>query len=422
MSEHKRKKRSRDEDESASTCKTKRSKKVLAAESSAHHDHAEEVADAPRPKKSKRRSREVDESASARKTERSNRVLAAESAPRDHAEKVADAPRPKKSKKRKDQSDNEPETVAVQKSSADVKTFPFYTQTVSLYLPLFPSGFGAPLTAARKQHLDPMLFHYAHALRGVPLAYRNVSVGERPMRAADPPRTDDDAALLEAAGEYAVGWAYVTADFDMFMPARGALMEGRMNLQTEGHIGLVCFERFNASVEAKRLPRGWRWVDDTVKPAAAAADTDGDAAMADEEDDDDDDDDDDQGDDEAAVDQQQAGVGGAELELGVAQLPSTGYWTDAHGRRVAGTIRFRIQAFDAGVSGEQGYLSIRGTLLDAEAERRLAAQERAQDRERRERQNPYGLLRPVTKRLPESSMTRFVREEGEGEGGRWLEG
>ncbi len=38
-------------------------------------------------------------------------------------------------------------------------------------------------------------------------------------------------------------------------------MMGRVILQSEGHLGVLCWDRFNASIEARRLPRGWHFVD-----------------------------------------------------------------------------------------------------------------------------------------------------------------
>lgn len=314
----------------------------------------------------------------------------------DHGEAVEEVASEAKRKK-KDEAEKKHKHEAV--DAEQVVTFPFYTQTVSLYVPLYPQGFAHPITAARKQHLDPMLNHYSLALCGVPLAYHNVRLGERPMRAdaANLP-TDDTRALLRAVDEYAVGFGHVTADFDMFMPRRGAWMEGRMNLQTDGHIGLVCFDRFNASIEAKRLPRGWKWVDEPKQEQPADQDLD----MVDH--------------DGAAIDQDTSAVGDEDALLKVGQLHSSGYWADEAGERVAGMIRFRIQAFDSGTSGDHGYLSIRGTMLVEETERKLAAEERAVDRARRAKLNPLGLLRPMARRLPEYSVTRFEPEEEEGAG------
>jgi DNA-directed RNA polymerase I subunit RPA43 len=70
------------------------------------------------------------------------------------------------------------------------------------------------------------------------------------------------------------------------------------------------------------------------------------------------------------------------------------------------------------MAGDYGYLSIEGTCLDDDAERALAAKERNMERARRAKQNPGGLLRPLSRRVPEFSMTKFGREDREEDDGQ----
>jgi DNA-directed RNA polymerase I subunit RPA43 len=56
--------------------------------------------------------------------------------------------------------------------------------------------------------------------------------------------------------------------------------------------------------------------------------------------------------------------------------------------------------------------------MDDDAERALAAQEREMERARRAKQSPGGLLRPLSRRVPEFSMTRFGKEDQEEDGGQ----
>jgi DNA-directed RNA polymerase I subunit RPA43 len=108
---------------------------------------------------------------------------------------------------------------------------------------------------------------------------------------------------------------------------------------------------------------------------------------------------------------------GEELQF-VEQIHTTGYWVNEHGRKVSGKLRFRIKNFDVGLAGDYGYLSIEGTFLDQDAERALSAQEREMERARRAKQNPSGLLRPLSRRVPEFSMTKFGREDEEEDDGQ----
>ncbi|KAK4237494.1 hypothetical protein C8A03DRAFT_34567 [Achaetomium macrosporum] len=278
--------------------------------------------------------------------------------------------------------------------------FPFFTQTISLYVPFFPVGFDKPLTNVAAQHLDPLLNHYSPTLRGVLLSYSNLNLSDRPAKASiTHPPTDQTPALMHSIGEYAVGFGWLTFDAQLFVPARGKWMEGVVQLQNEGHIGVVCWNKFNASIEAKRLPKGWKWVDLTksgAKPdASPAPDEDG----------------------PEKEDQESDMLDGEELQV-VEQIHTTGYWVNERGRKVSGKLRFRIKNFDVGLAGDYGYLSIQGTCLDDDAERALAAQEREAERMRRAKQNPVGLLRPLSRRVPEFSMTRFGKEDEEEDGGQ----
>lgn len=316
----------------------------------------------------------------------------------------------KKSRERKRTATPEPEPTVAQDADAmeiddqavfpiNNPEFPFYTQTTSLYVPFFPIGFDKPLTNVAAQHLDPLLNHYSPTLRGVLLSYSNLCLSDRPVKAStvNPP-TDETEAFLHARDEYGVGFGFLTFDAHLFVPSRGKWMEGVLQLQSEGHIGVVCWNKFNASIEAKRLPKGWKWVDLGGEEGAAqnGADSweDNEGHQHQEE--------------EGALtgaDQNQPHV--------VEQMHSTGYWVDENGRKVSGKLRFRIKNFDVGLAGDYGYLAIEGTFLDPEAERALAAEEREVEKKRRSRQNPNGVLRPRTRKMHDFSMTRLGKEEEE---------
>ncbi|KAI0473303.1 hypothetical protein GGR56DRAFT_698324 [Xylariaceae sp. FL0804] len=317
--------------------------------------------------------------------------------------------------------------------------YPFYTQTVSQYLPLFPSGLVEPVQGYADQHLRPLLNRYVPSLGGVLLAYRSPRVGEAPGRASltesagnnsnDEDENDDDdaAVLLESVNEYAVTFGWLTAEVDLFRPARGAWLEGRVNLQSGGHVGVVCWGMFNASVEAERLPAGWRWVDLLSEEEGEEEGGDGNDKDAEHQDlnnalaaD------------ENGVSAASAAANTAAAAADAAQVHTSGYWADADGLRVrAGArLRFRIRNYEVGVSGDYGYLSIEGTMLDEAAEAARTRDEAEAKRRRKLHQQKGGsgsggggggggLLRREQKRLPEFSMTKFgggEEEEGPGQG------
>ncbi|KAK3296602.1 uncharacterized protein B0H64DRAFT_430689 [Chaetomium fimeti] len=306
-------------------------------------------------------------------------------------------------KKRKSKAISE-DMQATQDSTAGVSSdsdFPFFTQTISLYVPFFPVGFDKPLTNVAAQHLDPLLNHYSPLLRGVLLSYSNLNLSDRPAKASvTHPPTDETPALLHSIDEYAVGFGWLTFDAQLFVPSRGKWMEGVVQLQSEGHIGVVCWSKFNASIEAKRLPKSWKWVDLAKGGARPNA-----FPLSDEN----------EG--EQGVQEAEDVLDGEELQV-VEQIHTTGYWVNGEGKKVSGKLRFRIKNFDVGLAGDYGYLSIEGTCLDDDDERALAGQERNMEKARRAKQNPGGLLRPLSRRVPEFSMTKFGREDQEEDDGQ----
>ncbi|KAL7892121.1 hypothetical protein HDV63DRAFT_385903 [Trichoderma sp. SZMC 28014] len=251
--------------------------------------------------------------------------------------------------------------------------FPFYSQNVSLYEPIYPTGWSTPVTSSEYQHLQHLKNKYVPSLRGVLISYKNVALGENPGRTGAA-TSDDDSAILKSVNEFAVGFGWITAEVELFVPSRGAWMEGSINLQTEGHIGVVCFGQFNASIEARRLPSAWKWVSNEDPEAFGMEET--------------------------------ASVITADDHGVVRQIHSTGFWVDGSGNKVKGKIRFRIRNFDVGVSGETSYLSLEGTMLDKEAEKALVREEAATAAMRKGNKGRNAHRR----RAPEFAMTRFMDE------------
>ncbi|KPM40250.1 hypothetical protein AK830_g6326 [Neonectria ditissima] len=249
--------------------------------------------------------------------------------------------------------------------------FPFFTQTVSLYEPLYPVGWAQPVTSCQYQHLQHLLNKYVPSLRGVLLDYRNVAFGEKPGRNGAA-TNDETPTTVMAKDEAAVGFGWITADVDLFVPSRGAWMEGSVNLQTEGHIGVVCFGKFNASIEARRLPPSWKWISNEAPEAQGFEET------------------------ASVITSDDHGV--------VRQIHSTGFWADGTGEKIKGKVRFRIRNFDVGMSGETSYLSLEGTMLDNQGEKTVVAEEAQTAKMRRNKKGSHNRLR---RRIPDFSMTRF---------------
>ncbi|KAK7610919.1 hypothetical protein BKA81DRAFT_351269 [Phyllosticta paracitricarpa] len=193
----------------------------------------------------------------------------------------------------------------------------FYQQTSSLYVPLASIGQAYPLDALCAEHLSPLLLTYYPPFKGVVLCYKNPRVSEAPLSQTPRP------ILARSIDEYAVSFVWVTADFIVLRPQKGIWIEGFVNLQNESHLGLVCWNLFSASIDRRRLPEDWAWVE------AGAA----------------------EGDD----------VNG-----------NQGHFVDGSGKKIDGVIKFRIRDFETSPStdADRGFITIEGSLLpeDKEAE------------------------------------------------------
>jgi len=136
--------------------------------------------------------------------------------------------------------------------------------------------------------------------------------------------------------EYAVSWTWVTADFLLLKPDRGVVLEGFVNLQNEGHLAIVCWNLFSASISRERLPKEWKWVNgrEDLSPGA------------------------------------EAGQDGSNEQAGYAEN-GQGYYVDLDGKKIEGMVKFKVKEIETGQDRERSFLTIVGTMLDDDAEREL---------------------------------------------------
>ncbi|KAI0454946.1 hypothetical protein F5B21DRAFT_503741 [Xylaria acuta] len=261
---------------------------------------------------------------------------------------------------------------------------PFYTQTVAQYLPLHPLGINEPIQGYTNQHLEPLLNRYVPSFGGVLLAYRNPRVGEAPGSGS---LTQDsgmeDMAVLESINEHAVSFGWLTVEIDIFRPSRGAWLEGLVNIQSGGHIGVVCWGKFNASIESGRLPRDWRWVDQ--HPGKTNEDT-------------------------SPETEESSSPPPDNTETEQTEVHATGYWIEGQGAKVTGDrpISFRIRNYEVGSSGDYGYLSIEGTMLTEEEEEKKIRKEMEALRNK----SKHGpALRRERRQLLELGTTKFGNDD-----------
>ncbi|GES57778.1 RNA polymerase I subunit Rpa43 [Aspergillus terreus] len=265
---------------------------------------------------------------------------------------------------------------------------PYTLTTATLYLPLSPISISPThaLASLLAEHLSPLLLTYYPPLQGIVLAYSNPSISSTPPAsspAADPQDPNPQPlTLAKTAGEYGVLYVYLTATFLVFRPRRGHILEGWVNVQSEGFLGAVVLNLFSVGIERKRLPSNWRW----VPPGEEADDTDADKHPRTEDEDSEPAapfnpdkehftpvslaSDANPLSDMAAADQTAAG----DDDDAVAE----GYFRSVSGHRVRGTVRFRVVDIDVipGSERERGFISIEGTMLSPEEEAKVLEDER----------------------------------------------
>jgi len=258
------------------------------------------------------------------KSEKKHKSKEGKKRKRDH-EDGEDQRRHKSKKHKKHESKEELKSNSAVANSGSSLGSPFHIQTSSIYLPLAPISQRQPIEGMCAEHLSPLILTYYPPLGGVILSYSSPRISERPFE------DDGDDILLQCVDEYGAAFAWVTADFLLFKPQRGGWLEGYINLQNEGHLGLVCWNLFNASIERQRLPRDWKWVG--VEGVARTKKT--------------------------------LNGTGQYAEDGM------GYFLDGKGKKIEGTVRFRVKDIESSHDRERGFLSIEGTMLDEAAEKEL---------------------------------------------------
>ncbi|KAI9758706.1 MAG: hypothetical protein M4579_002881 [Chaenotheca gracillima] len=257
-----------------------------------------------------------------------------------------------KKKRRKDEVHDEPHSESkpppsvtdikpssqneAQPASLKPQDSPFYQQTSSLYLPLSPISQATALEGLCAEHISPLILTYYPPFRGVILSFNNPRLSESPHNYDQ----SSGHALAKSIDEYAASFVWVTADFLLFKPKKDQWLEGWVNLQNEDHLGLVCWNLFNASIERKRLPQTWQWVD-IGNNSMNGSKTD-----------------------ESHHEPTTNGVeeGG-------------GYFQDEDGAMIDGLIRFRVKDIETFFGREKGFLGLEGTMLEQEDEQKLLERE-----------------------------------------------
>jgi DNA-directed RNA polymerase I subunit RPA43 len=322
----------------------------------------------------------------------------------------------KKDKSSKSKGKSTPSAItqpAQQGSASVIPDSPYSLTTATLYLPLSPISISPThaLASLLAEHLSPLLLTYYPPLQGIILAYSNASISSHPPSASSTSSPADlnpqPLTLAATAGEYGVMYVYLTATFLVFRPQRGQLLEGWVNVQSEGFLGAVLLNLFSVGIERKRLPPTWKWIppgeedemQDSSKPTSSAP------TSSDE---------DDEESTSSPFDPEKehfnpvslasdanpfsydsldttAPTTGEEGEgegdvtaqdqqgaFDISDESLEGHFQSISGHRVRGTVKFRVVDIDVipGSERDRGFLSIEGTMLSPEEEAKVLEDEK----------------------------------------------
>ena len=240
-------------------------------------------------------------------------------------------------KKSKHGDANTPQDTPSSRESVD--SSPFYIQQASLYIPLPPIALHYATSGLCSDVLSSLVLRYFLPLQGVVVAYTNVKISEGTDQLAE------GQSLARSVDEYSDPFIWTTADFLVFRPRRGDGVEGVINLQSEGHIGLICFHFFNAKIARSQMTTSWRWIEPAPKAKKSKARLKRDGASG------------------VATQQKQNGnfMQGADQDADY-----QGHYESADGTVLSGKISFVVSDIEASASTERekSYLMIEGKMLE----------------------------------------------------------
>lgn len=242
---------------------------------------------------------------------------------------------------------------------------PFELEDVARRVPIPPVGQSKPLASVCADSLSPMIMRWDALFKGVVFAYQNAKLISDPTAGS----SGDQMPLAQAVDEYAAPFVWVRAEFLVFKPVRGLWLNAFVNLQNESFISFVLWNAFTGTIERKRLPRDWNWVEEEVE---------GDQH--------------DQHEAEAAGELVEFETGGRRRKF----THSIGHFEDGEGNPVqkASKIWFRVWDFEPAFADkdERHFLTLEGTMLTDEEEKAL------QEEERKVQQRAKGPKTPLTPR------------------------
>ena len=249
-------------------------------------------------------------------TKKQKRKREEQEAEEDAAEEQIEERTTKKHKKDHKKARSADQLVEPKKSLLEQHS-PFVQQTTSFYLALSPCAHAFALEGLLAEHISPLILTYVPPLKGILLSYENPRMSEQPSGVRS---KDAEPVMSQSLNEYGVTFVWLTAEFTVFRPRKGTYLEGFVNVQNESMLGLVCHNFFNAMIERDKLPKDWKWVDDSDE--------------------------------------------GAQTQTRKRTLQGVGHFEDGGGEEIEGKLVFRVDDFEAnpGSDGGPGTVSLVGTL------------------------------------------------------------
>ncbi|KAJ9616540.1 hypothetical protein H2200_000259 [Cladophialophora chaetospira] len=254
----------------------------------------------------------------------------------------------------------------------------FYSTRLSLYVSIPAISLENGTSSLLATHLAPLLLTYFPPAQGIVLGFSDPVVSAKPNVGMNlpllPPQDGDIETqadiFAETADEFGVCWTWLKATFLVFRPQRGDELHGWTNVTSEGFVGLVSYNYFQAAVGQTRIPGDWKWNGPTREQAQRNRKKGRKGRLRDED---------------GGDSIQENGTQETEttlVETSSSQIPlghDGGYFVDGDGAKIKSTLKFRVLDTEVVPAYEKGKwsLQIDGTLLDEEAERRIVEEERA---------------------------------------------
>ena len=271
------------------------------------------------------------------------------------------------------------DTPATTNGSTAELPSPFYTTTMSLYLPL-PAIALSPITALPSlltARLTPLLLTYYPPVRGIILSISNPILSSKKPQPNDPPTDPNERTVVaHCADTDGLSYVWLTATFLLFKPQIGDELEGWVNVCSEGFVGLICYNYFQVAIAKNRIPTEWRWIPPGGEVNAAVKWKTRRKTKTKRKRNDDDDE-------IATATSQERLVNGDDVarteeeEEEEEEGKESGYFQRDDGTKVKGSIRFRVVDCEIvpGHDRESWSLQIEGTLLSTAEERRVLEEE-----------------------------------------------